>query len=296
MESLSREDWNDLRSLLDGDSRETVFSTSDPAFISGSILRTEITNFLQGSSLAKIRTTFLAARVALQPEEQRAARGLAILSKPFGAVSENEWKELQLILLSDTSGAVLGLGENQELRRKAQNTLYSSRKTRSVTTQRRIFLEMQKSILPEYNQRWNTAFLNVVAGSADRNDMLITAGEFERVEQLLRGHSGPQQTAILQAMMEDPTIAESRDHLDPILRLLHTNLLDRTDLVPSAHDLHRETVDLITLNRARFAGATPAGADRGYGRNPDFAEIGQIRTNLSFIQEMTRPTDEDVVR
>jgi hypothetical protein len=59
------------------------------------------------------------------------------------------------------------------------------------------------------------------------------------------------------------------------------------DVPSELRAMRDETVELIDRNAARMRGETPAGAIQGWGRHPDYAEVGRIRTNVELLRSIT---------
>lgn len=69
-----------------------------------------------------------------------------------------------------------------------------------------------------------------------------------------------------------------------------TNAFNAIDQARVPTALRDQTTQLVELNHLRVRGqALPDGAVRGYGRHPDYAELGRIGANAQLAAQMARP-------
>jgi hypothetical protein len=116
------------------------------------------------------------------------------------------------------------------------------------------------------------------------------------VQALLEAGIAQQRSEVAWRMLQSAAekLSLTQHDLVPVMQMLK---MVEPDIRPEFRELHREAVTLADRNWSRVNGVVPDGAVNGYLQNPEFAELGQLRSKISFMIDVARPTrtESDVI-
>ncbi len=228
--------------------------------------------------------------------EQRAAEARELLGKHPTELTSGDW--LRLAALTDDVELRVHVG----LRAEANVNTFSGRAFphRALDhamgdgaveeRMRREFVEYQQTSSSTYAERLDAAIDAVARDEATPLQREVVADAWERIGAVMEGRPVEERTRLASVMLGIRRPATSPTQARSELALVRAHLDDLEQLLESARDLPkaRQIVDdareLVARNQARLAGRTPEGAVVGYGRHPDYAELGRIRASISALR------------
>jgi hypothetical protein len=297
-ETYSTSDWATLAQLL-GDG-EVAGRIGGPMHVPGLIRFDEIAaknveRPFGAAGLENMRRYFSTWRLASAPVEERTARAKELVTRDPHQLTPAEWGDLGVLLDSDSAGAILagpreldGLRPVREL--VASNASHSFVAGPAGWQVNRYFSTWRRAMDPTYEAKVAAAVEQVASGSASPEARQLVAGEGHRLAELVAGRPPEQQSAIALAMLEMPDVSASRG-VEGTLELLRDGLGRVPEGDPAIEDIRARTLELVDRNLARLRGETPPGAVVGYGRHPDYAEVGPIRDNVTRLDQLARAHD-----
>ncbi|MCW2922376.1 MAG: hypothetical protein JWL76_2250 [Thermoleophilia bacterium] len=287
---VSKEDWGRLVALIDSGGVGEHLGIS--VELDGAKSLREIAaavakgEYEPGAATQRYFDAFALQRLT---PEARMAEASALFSRNSADLSTEDWGRLAA-LLDDEATRVrtqvpMELENAKPLRTIARSLANAEYKPGEAT--QRYFVEWQRRNDPAYQARLEAALADITSGGASPESRTLVAEQWDRLAELVAGRPAAEQAAIAEVMMGLDSVAGSRS-VKSTLELLLANMPPAEDVPAALVATRNETVALIERNLARLDGSTPTGAVRGYSNHPDYAEIGRIRANTSFLQEAMR--------
>jgi hypothetical protein len=207
------------------------------------------------------------------------------MSRHSSSLTSDDWARLGALIDSDADRSLLrvplhieGSKPLQQITREVGAGQYAA-----DDYVQRYFTEWQRRNDPAYQASLERALDAVVAGGADDTQRALVAGEWDRLEHLVKDRTPGEQASIALVMMGLDRVAGSRS-IRSTLEILRGNLAGMTGVPDELAGIRAQTIELVDRNVARLNGSTPAGAVRGYSNHPDYGEIGRIRANLTLLE------------
>lgn len=217
---------------------------------------------------------------------QRIDLAREIVAIPPERVVEGQWAQLEALLHTDVPGPrqlpdVNDFGSIA--RAQAHDVL---REPSGYWNAAPYFSAWNEALDPRYAARLATAIDDIAAGRGSDESLGLLLVARERLASLMADRPPEQQRAIATAVLGGTAVG-SGPGTTQVLRTLREGLSG-----PSAHvdldHLRAETLELVERNLARLEGRPLEGAARGFGRHPDYAEVGRIRANLDLMDAIAR--------
>lgn len=289
-DELSSAEWRQLAALVDSDPDATLIPLQRK--VEGSEPLSKQARAIAAGEYRPSRHArvyfdqYAVSRMA--PAERRAEAEQLLFRHP-DSLTNTEWRRLAALVDADPDSTLINVP------RKMDGALPLTQQAREIAAgeyrpseyMQKYFTEYVRRNDPAYAAKLETAIDQVAHGTATPESRELVAREWDRLEQLVAGRPAAEQAAIAEVMMGLDSIAGSRS-VKSTLELLLANMPPVADMPAALVKTRNETVELIERNLSRLNGTTPTGAVRGYSNHPDYAEIGRIRANTSFLQEALR--------
>ncbi|MCW2920346.1 MAG: hypothetical protein JWL76_220 [Thermoleophilia bacterium] len=295
-ETFDARDWASLHALLTDDA--VTRTGRGPRSIDGLIRFDEIAaktieRPLGDAGMRSVGRYFTAWRLAGAPAEERVARASTIFQRDPARVTPEDWADLGTLLDSDPDGVILRgprtLDGHLDFRYfVTQNAIRPTSSPGGYYQLNRYMSEWRTLLDPAYPQKVAVALDEVASGSPSPNARALVAAEGHRLAELVEGRPADEQAAIASAMLAMDDVTSSRG-VEGTLKLLRSGLVaDAPAADPAVGALRRQTLELVDRNLSRLAGHTPEGEVVGYGRHPDYAEVGRVRANVTLLDQLAQ--------
>lgn len=146
----------------------------------------------------------------------------------------------------------------------------------AANSQRRV-----SSFDDEDDRRIAAAVGNYSNGSRDALRLGVKVGDGDLLTRHLLALPLEQRRSIALSLLEDA--GDGTTSLLPAALDVARDALVAGRVRAEFEPLRAETLRLIDVNRERLAGATAAGSTVGYGRHPEYADLGRIHTNIRTL-------------
>jgi hypothetical protein len=244
-----------------------------------------------GGPSAAIRTyiyepsklNFNAARLALSDPAELREEGRRILALGADEVSLEQWGRLHSILTADPHGEII-------VHPKWSNSWpFESHIKWKLAGDKYFpieppFYEARKINTPEYEALRGEAFQRMLRDEAAPDDLdIIGTAMHKMIQRTIRNAPPKQRLLATSTFLRTATTDTNSKIRDTTLESLHNVLSKDGTVIPAMNDLRDETLALIDRNLARHAHRRLAGDIDGFSGYEDFADIGQIKTNIDFM-------------
>jgi hypothetical protein len=281
-EQVTPQQWRQLQLLME-------HKPSLPAFMEllpGQDARSVVANSMGRLGVAPARRFHASWNVARMDEAARLEAARRILVRAPERLSEGEWAHLEALLRTDLPGPrhIHGINGFDTIAREQTHQVLA--RPSEPWDAAPYFSAWNEALDPNHMARVAGAVDALATGRATPDQLELLLIDRARLESLLEGRPPEQQLAIATAVLRGSADRPGAS-MEGTLRAISDGLA-----APAVHEelepLRLQTLELVERNLARLQGHTPEGAVRGYGRHPDYAEIGRVRANLDLIDSVTR--------